>query len=68
MTHDLRVLIPDRERSARVAAHCRQVLTSRAALRPVPAGVLAERVIVGGLALIYLAAIVGIAISIPPLG
>jgi hypothetical protein len=34
----------------------------------VPAGVLAERVIVGGLALIYLAAIVGIAISIPPLG
>ena len=68
MTHDLRVLTPDPERSARVAACCRQRLTRRAGRRRVPAGVLAERVIVAGVALIYLAAIVSIAISIPPLG
>jgi hypothetical protein len=68
MTDDLRLLNPDPGRSARVVARCRQVMTRRAARRRVPRDVLVERVIVGGFALIYLAAIVGIAVSVRGIG
>jgi hypothetical protein len=43
-------------------------MTRRAARRRVPRDVLVERVIVGGFALIYLAAIVGIAVSVRGIG
>ena len=69
MTRDLPVLVPDPERSARVVARCRERLESGAAGRQaVPASIVIERLVFGGLALVYLFTIVAIAANIPRLG
>jgi hypothetical protein len=68
MTPSLPVLVPDPGRSARVVARCRERLEPRVADAAVPASVLIERVVFGGLALIYVSTIIGIAASIPRLG
>ena len=68
MTHDLPVLVPNPERSASVMARCRKRLESGAAGKAVSAPIVIERVVFGGLALVYLFTIIAIAASIPRLG
>lgn len=68
MSFDLQLLTPDPARSARVVMRARQTLERRSKPRGIPLGVLVERVLVGGVALVYLVAVFQIAISIPLVG
>lgn len=68
MTRELPVLKPDPDRAARVMTRCRERLERRAETPARPVALLIERVIVGGLALIYLSAMIGVVASIPPPG
>lgn len=68
MSFDLQLLAPDPARCARVLTRARRTLERRSKPRGVPVGVLVERLVLGGVALVHLLAAVQIALSIPPVG
>ena len=74
MIETLPLLKPDPARSARTLARCRVKVARRAERaamakpRPNPALLAFERLVVAGLVLAYLASVLDIAISIPPVG
>lgn len=65
MSFDLQMLTPDPARSTRLVMRARRTLERRAKPRGTPLAVLVERLVVGGVALVYLVAAFQIAISIP---
>lgn len=64
MNDELTLLNPDGERAARVLSRCRHVLERRARPR-VSMGVIVERAVVSGFALVYVGAMLGIILSLP---
>ena len=68
MSFDLQLLTPHPARSARLLTRARRTLERRSKPRQIPVAVLVERVVVGGVALVYLVAVLQVAISIPLVG
>ena len=74
MIETLPLLEPDSSRSASTVARCRKTLARRRSrseattAAPSTKWLAVERAVVAGVVLIYLAAVLDIAISIPPLG